>query len=48
MTCKKCKGEMQRSGFERRLILRGKNKGTSTVKEYFTCNNCNKEKYSAK
>lgn len=37
MKCKRCGSEMKWVGFERKLIMRGKNKGDSTVKEFYTC-----------
>lgn len=43
MFCKKCKSEMILVGFERKLISRGKNKGQSTVKEYFKCCTCKRK-----
>lgn len=37
MVCPKCKKQEQYLGFERRLITRGKNKGTYILTEYYSC-----------
>ena len=37
MICSKCKKQKQYHGFERRLITRGKNKGTYILTEYYSC-----------
>ena len=42
MKCKKCGGEKQFHGFERKLILRGKDKGLYKVTEFYSCT-CDKE-----
>ena len=38
--CKKCGAELVPAGFERRLIMRGKDKGKYIVTELVRCNHC--------
>lgn len=38
--CKHCKQEMIYCGFERRLIMRGKDKGKYIVTDFFKCKSC--------
>jgi hypothetical protein len=45
MKCKKCGEYLIFSGFDRKLITRGKNKGKYDVVEYYSCKNkCERNK----